>query len=75
MAEIFLCSLHRHGDHGPDYPGEMNARLVDREWPGGGTVKRLHLSIGKDSVEIWPADPEQLKQLGEKLIQLSEVAK
>lgn len=69
MATIQLSGWHHA--NGPMIPGELAAWLKDREWPGGGTVKVLMMNIGKDTLEIWPADPERLRQLGEKLLVLA----
>jgi hypothetical protein len=69
MAEIHLCSECREA--GPDFPGQIGAILRDRAWPGGGTVKVLYLFVGRDIVEIWPADPEQLRELGNRLLWLA----
>ena len=35
-------------------------------------VKVLRLLIGGDEIEIWPADRDRIRALGEKLIKLSE---
>src|SRR5882757_3174672 len=70
MATIKLTAIHNA--NGPDALGEIGAWLKDRAWPGGGTVKVLMLSVGRDTLEIWPADPERVRELGEKLIVLAK---
>ena len=71
MAEIHLCASASGGMGGPSMPTEHGAVLVDKAWPGGGTVKHLKLFIGDSSIEIWPADASCIKALGEKLILLA----
>jgi len=43
------------------------AWLKDRAWPDGGTVKILMLSIGDSTISVWPADPDEIEKLGDKL--------
>ncbi len=61
---------------GASYQGELTklgAILGEREWPGGGKTPILRLFIGQDEVQIWPADPERLDELGTKLKALADV--
>ena len=72
MAEIKLTAMQRHGLGGPETPGEIGAIIQMRPWPGGGKVPWLLLFVGNDTVEIWPADPVRIKQLGEKLVRIAD---
>ena len=71
MAEIHLTAMyHEHG--GPDLPQPIAAYLRDEPWPGGGTVKVLYLNVGQDALRIWPADPEIIAELAEKLAAIAK---
>lgn len=69
MAEIRLTAMKNC--NGPMIPSEYYALIMDRPWPGGGRTEVLYLGIGNDSVEIWPADPIRIRELGEKLIRIA----
>lgn len=49
----------------------LDAVIVERPWPGGGTVRVLRLHLGGEFLQIWPADPGQIKALGERLLILA----
>lgn len=72
MAEIHLTAVTKIG---PVVPTKHSAVIKDKTWPGGSTVKQLQLLIGDDTVSIWPADPDEIKALGKRLIELSEELK
>ena len=65
MAEIYLCALKN--DLGPDVPSDLGAWLRDKKWLGGGTVKELVLSIEDSTIIIWPADPDAINSLADRL--------
>ena len=69
MAEIHLTAVTKIG---PVVPTKHSAALKDKTWPGGGTVKQLQLLIGDDTVTIWPADPNEIKALGMRLVEIAE---
>ena len=73
MAEIKLTAMG-HSQGGPSTPMEHHARIGQREWPGGGTVPILVLGIGRDEIEVWPFEPDHVRALGEKLIELGAAA-
>ena len=66
MSVVQITVLH-HDRGGPDMPMKHHAWLSERAWPGGGTVPILVLGIGQDTIEIWPADPEHIDELGVRL--------
>ena len=70
MAEIYLTALTSYG--GPDLPSELGCIIRQREWLGGGTVPELRLFIGRDTVIIWPADPDRIGQLAKKLTKIAD---
>lgn len=55
-----------------DRPREIGAAIEQRPWPGGGTVSHLALYIGYDTVVVWPAEPDVMENLAEKLVQLAK---
>ena len=65
MADIRLCAMANN--LGPSMPTDHGAWTRDKVWPGGGTVKELVLSIGDSKIIIWPADPDKIDALGDKL--------
>ena len=69
MAEIHLTAVTKTG---PVVPTKHSAALKDKTWPGGGTVKQLQLLIGDDTVTIWPADPDEIRALGMRLVEIAE---
>jgi hypothetical protein len=70
MAEIKLTAMyHDHG--GPALPSSLGANLAPKAWPSGGTVKVLQIFIGDSKIEIWPADPYQMRLLSKKLWKLA----
>ncbi len=71
MAEIRITAMYNA--NGPSLPSRLSARLGERSWPGGGTVPVLLLQLGPDSIEVWPADSEYIRSLGEKLVELAGV--
>lgn len=71
MAEIRLCAEAVY-QGGPSLPCELHARIVFRPWPDGGTVPTLEISTGNDTVSIWPADPDYIDKLGDKLKSIAE---
>ena len=73
MAEIHLTAVTKIGPFVPTkHSATLNAVLKDKTWPGGGTVKQLQLLIGYDTVTIWPADPNEIKALGMRLVEIAE---
>ena len=70
MAEINLTAMQHTG--GPDTPSPLGAYLIDHQWPNGGTVKNLRLTIGDSTITIWPADPDRIEELGDKLKAIAE---
>jgi hypothetical protein len=69
MAEISVSAMAN--SLGPSIPSMHAAWLEDHPWPGGGTVKRLVLSIGDVTLHIWPADKEAITRLSTKLNKLA----
>lgn len=68
MATIHLTATEIWGGPGgPEVPSPIGCILREREWPGGGTVPVLVMSVGTDCVEIWPADPVILDDLASRL--------
>ncbi len=72
MATIQLSAMQRHGEGGPETPGEMGAFVQQKPWPGGGTCPWLHMSFGRDDVEVWPADAYRVRELGMKLLAIAD---
>lgn len=69
MAEIRTCCVSHQG---PSLPTSHGVTITQRPWPGGGTTKAVVLHLGRDTVEIWPADRDKIRELGEKLVKISE---
>lgn len=69
MAEIKLTAMCNAG--GPQVPSELGAILSNRHWPDVGGVPVLRLIVGDDTLEIWPADPDRIQELGDKLIKIA----
>ncbi len=61
MAQIKLNGLVTPMDHGPDAE-YFRARIIQRTWPGGGTVDVAELDVGRDTVEIWPV-PDPVREM------------
>lgn len=57
---------------GPSIPSVLSAWTGEVNWPTGGKSKRLMLSIGDCVIRVWPADPERIKDLGNKLLKIAE---
>ena len=70
MASIKLTAMGTM--HGLEAPQEIGALIRQRPWAGGGTTPVLVLSIGRDTVEVWPADPTHLRGLAKKLLVLAD---
>lgn len=69
MAEIHLTAMTNTG---PVVPTRHSAALKEKTWPGGGTVKQLQLLIGDDTITIWPADPDKIEALGNRLLEIAK---
>ena len=69
MAEIHLCAMTTDG---PGFPSSHGVWLKDVSWPGGGTVKHLMLAIGDSTIDVWPADKDEIISLGQRLIKIAE---
>ena len=52
---------------GTSLPADHAAWTRDKHWPGGGTVKELVLAIGDSTISVWPADPDKIDALADKL--------
>lgn len=52
-------------------PSDLSAWTADERWPGGGTVKVLKLGIGDSTITIWPADPDKINDLGNRLSKIA----
>ena len=65
MATIKITAFNSPGVPRPHYAMLAKHSELDR-------VKVLRLLLGGDEIEIWPADRDRIRALGEKLIQLSE---
>jgi hypothetical protein len=73
MAEIHLTAVTKIGPVVPTkHRTTLNAVLKDKTWPGGGTLKQLQLLIGEDTVTIWPANPDEIRALGMRLVEIAE---
>ncbi len=57
---------------GPSLPTKHGASIGERKWPGGGTTPILRLFIGDCDIEVWPADPDYIEELGNRLIMLAK---
>ncbi len=68
MAEIKITATPHDG---AAIPRRHGAVLRKVPW-GTGTTHELVLYIGSETIRIWPADRDRIKQLGERLIELSE---
>ena len=66
MAEISIVAMNEN------MPMMPHAWLEDYPWIGGGTVKRLVLAIGNDTIHVWPADKEVITKLADKLHTLAK---
>ena len=53
-------------------PSRLSCWLKDKPWPGGGTVPILNLTVGQDQLEIYPADPDRMRELAKKLNELAD---
>lgn len=71
MAEIHITAMH-HDIGGPSLPTRHSASIGHKEWPGGGTVPTLHLRIGPEQLIVWPADADDIEELGKRLIALAD---
>lgn len=65
MAEIKLCGFVTPPQGGPCQE-VFHARIKKRDWPGGGTVDVACLSVGLDTVEIWPL-PEPIRDMIQRI--------
>ncbi len=65
MATIKITAFGSPGVPRPHYAMLSKHPELDR-------VKVLRLLLGGDEIEIWPADKKHIRELGEKLIKLSE---
>lgn len=69
MAELRICAIGPHGAGGPSLPLDFGAWIV----PGGyQDIPELNLQLGDVHITLWPADPEKIRELGEKLIRIAE---
>ncbi len=71
MAEIRIIAEGPGIPGGPSLPLPLGATFAQRPWPGGGTTSVLRLHLGADVVEVWPADPERIAELGARLTKLA----
>ena len=65
MATIKITAFDPPGVPKPHHAFLAKHSELDR-------VKVLRLLLGGDEIEIWPADRDCIRKLGEKLIKLSE---
>jgi hypothetical protein len=70
MAEIQITAMTT--GNGPHIPASLGALLGERDWPGGGKTPVLKLYFGRDTVEVWPADPIRIRELSVKLARLAD---
>ena len=73
MAEIHLSAMDT--SKGAAVPGPVRAELTDYPvqagWLGGKTVKHLKLFIGNSTIDVWPADPDRIEQLADRLREIA----
>lgn len=62
MAEINICAMDTYLG-GPSMPSHLSASIKQHEWIGGDATSKLTLYLGKDSVTIWPSDPNKIEEL------------
>ena len=70
MASVFITNSYT--DKGPELTFEPYVTLGELKWAGGGTVPTVDIGFAKDTVRIWPADPDDIEALGKKLIKIAE---
>lgn len=70
MAEIKITAMD--SGSGPSLPTEHGAFIRRGKWDNGQERLSLVLSLGPDTVEVWPPDPDKIEALGEKLINIAE---
>ena len=71
MPTLQIIAL-AHDSGGPDLPTAHGAWVGWRDWPGEGRTPILRLQLGDTSVEIWPADADEVEALGKQLLILAE---
>ena len=66
MATIEICAMAPHG------PAGLHATVRKHPVFGehGPDVDALFLYLGDDTVRVWPADPERIRELAEELEKL-----
>ena len=78
MATIHLTALSRvpgyGGGGGPDvecgfHPRVSMQRIFGEDKP---EVPVLWLTVGNDSIRVWPADPDRIEELGQQLIEIAQ---
>jgi hypothetical protein len=66
MATVKITAMHTA--LGPSIPSPLSATVVQRDlFDTGRPVGVLILSLGSDSIEVWPADPVRIRELRDSL--------
>ena len=68
MAEIRIVAV---SESGPPIPTKHSVRVIRESVGGSGEVPKLVISIGRDEIIVWPADPDNVAQLGRDIVDAS----
>lgn len=68
MATIHVCAIDAVKGPTELHANVRKTRVFGEDKP---EVDALFLYLGADTIRVWPADPDRIRELGEKLIDLA----